>query len=232
VSTPVTVTVANGGTPLPAGSYKLIGKGASGTVATLPGGTLIVNGDGAAAAASLQINDGELYLVVCTPTTVGPVSPASQAVCAGGTATFTVPAPGGSGPFHYQWLKNGSTPVGTDSSSYTINPVTGGDAGTYDCVVTGACAPNATATGGTLTLTPEPLITSITVSGTDVTLVWTAVAGQKYRVQYTADLVGYPPGSSWTDLTPDVTATGSTATKTDSVGGTTHRFYRIAVVCP
>ena len=65
-SSPVTVTVANGGTPLSAAGspYKLIAKGASGTVATFPGGTLTVNGDGATGATSLALTNGELYLVV------------------------------------------------------------------------------------------------------------------------------------------------------------------------
>jgi hypothetical protein len=96
-NSPVTVTVANGGTPLSAAGspYKLIAKGDSGTVATLPGGLLTVNGDGAAGVASLQINNGELELVItCTPPSVGDVSPASQAACGGGSAIFTVSASG------------------------------------------------------------------------------------------------------------------------------------------
>jgi hypothetical protein len=80
-----------------------------------------------------------------------------------------------------------------------------------------------------LTLVPQPEITSITMSGTDVTLVWSAVAGQTYRVQYTTDLT---PTITWTDVTGDVPATGAAATKTDSVGAATQRFYRISVVCP
>ncbi len=61
----VTVTVSNGGTPLGVGDYKLISKGASGTVTGTPT-SLTVNGDGVVAgtAASLLINNGELYLHV------------------------------------------------------------------------------------------------------------------------------------------------------------------------
>jgi len=64
--TPVTITVANGGTALTAAGspYKLIEKGASGTVATLPGGLLTVNGDGANGTASLSVSNSELYLVI------------------------------------------------------------------------------------------------------------------------------------------------------------------------
>ncbi|MGE0451320.1 MAG: choice-of-anchor D domain-containing protein, partial [Vicinamibacterales bacterium] len=63
-ASPVTVTVSNSGTPLAVGSYKLIGKGASGTVAQLPGGALTVNGDGVNGVASLALTGGELFLVV------------------------------------------------------------------------------------------------------------------------------------------------------------------------
>src|ERR1035441_3702070 len=80
-----------------------------------------------------------------------------------------------------------------------------------------------------LTLVPQPEITSITMSGTDVTLVWSAVAGQTYRVQYTTDLT---PTITWTDVTGDVLATGATATKTDAFGAAPQRFYRVSVVCP
>jgi hypothetical protein len=67
------------------------------------------------------------------------------------------------------------------------------------------------------------------MSGTDVTLVWSSLAGQTYRVQYTTDLT---PTITWTDLTPDVPATGATATYTDHAGAATQRFYRIKIVCP
>jgi len=65
-STPVTITVANGGLALTAAGspYKLVAKGASGKVGTLPGGLLIVNGDGANGTASLSTNSSELYLVL------------------------------------------------------------------------------------------------------------------------------------------------------------------------
>ena len=80
-----------------------------------------------------------------------------------------------------------------------------------------------------LTLVPQPVIGSITISGTDATLVWSSVAGKTYRVQYTTDLT---PIVSWTDVTGDVLATGTPTTKIDSFGAAPQRFYRISVVCP
>jgi hypothetical protein len=61
-----------------------------------------------------------------------------------------------------------------------------------------------------------------------VTLVWSSLAGSTYRVQYRNNL----DDVGWTDLTPDVTAGGATATKMDSVGSQSQRFYRVSIVCP
>ena len=68
-SSPVTVDVSNGGSPLPLGSYTLISHG-TGTVSGVPGGTLTVAGDGANGATSLALSSGDLVLVVSpsTPT--------------------------------------------------------------------------------------------------------------------------------------------------------------------
>jgi hypothetical protein len=64
----------------------------------------------------------------------------------------------------------------------------------------------------------------ISVSGNVVTINWTAIAGQTYRVQYKDNL----DDVSWTDLAPDVTASGSTASTTDAT--ISQGFYRVAVL--
>jgi hypothetical protein len=111
-----------------------------------------------------------------------------------------------------------------------------GSTTTYTVTVTDANGCTATASV-TLTVPPLPNIESTTLSGTDVTLVWDSLAGQTYRVQYTTEVA--PSPVTWTDLTgpaslplvPDVTATGATATYTDSAAPAP-RFYRIQIVCP
>src|SRR5262249_54012015 len=64
----------------------------------------------------------------------------------------------------------------------------------------------------------------ISVAGNIVTISWTALAGQTYRVQYKDNL----DDASWIDLAPDVTASGSTASTTDAT--VSQRFYRVAVL--
>ncbi len=63
------------------------------------------------------------------------VPPAPLSVRVGASATFSVTA-GGTGPFTYQWLKNGTAIPGATSSSYTISGVQATDAGTYAATVT------------------------------------------------------------------------------------------------
>ena len=65
--------------------------------------------------------------------------PASQAVCAGGSVTFTVTAIGTN--LTYQWRKNGTNIPGATNSSLILSSVTVSDAAIYDVIVTGVCGP-------------------------------------------------------------------------------------------
>jgi hypothetical protein len=73
---------------------------------------------------------------------------------------------------------------------------------------------------------PRPVIQSIGLTNGIVTVVWTAQATHVYRLQFNGTL----DSTNWSAVVPDVTATGSTAATTDSVGVSTQRFYRILVV--
>ncbi|MCE9593411.1 MAG: immunoglobulin domain-containing protein [Planctomycetes bacterium] len=82
-------------------------------------------------------------------TAVGATSPSNQTVCAGSTANFATTA-SGTGPFTYQWKKDGSPIGGATSSSYSLANAQAGDAGTYSVLVTGACG--STEPAATLTI--------------------------------------------------------------------------------
>ncbi len=77
--------------------------------------------------------------------------PGNQSAAAGGSASFTVGA-SGAGPLSYQWRKDGSDIPGANDATLTIDPVNTGDAGSYDCVVSGACGPAQTTEAATLTV--------------------------------------------------------------------------------
>lgn len=85
-------------------------------------------------------------------------NPDSQALCEGGSVTFTVSA-AGTAPLSYQWRRNGSNISGATSSGYTINPVASVHAGNYDCVVSNACG-SVTSSAATLTVNTAPVITN------------------------------------------------------------------------
>jgi hypothetical protein len=74
---------------------------------------------------------------------------------------------------------------------------------------------------------PAPVIQSIIGAGTpNVVITWSALSNHIYRVQYETTL----GGSNWTSFSPDVIATGSTASFTDLPGGSSPRFYRIVLL--
>ena len=72
----------------------------------------------------------------------------------------------------------------------------------------------------------HPFIQSIAQSNGAVTLVWTAIAGQNYRGQYRTNLTG----TNWADLSPDVTASGPSASLVDPAPADPQRFYHILVL--
>jgi beta-galactosidase len=77
--------------------------------------------------------------------------PASITVNARATATFTVAA-GGTGPFTYQWLKNGVAITGATSASYTTPTLAANDNGEMYSVIVGNANGTVTSSSATLTV--------------------------------------------------------------------------------
>lgn len=77
----------------------------------------------------------------------------------------------------------------------------------------------------TITVISQPEILSITLSNEVATIVWSAIVGQGYRLQFKGDL----NGTNWSDALPDVIATGPAASKDNSLDGVPQRYYRILV---
>jgi hypothetical protein len=72
----------------------------------------------------------------------------------------------------------------------------------------------------------RPSIQAINRSNNVVMMTWSAVGGQTYRLQYKVKL----SDPTWTDLTPDLPATGPTVSATDPGATDASRFYRIRLV--
>jgi hypothetical protein len=71
-----------------------------------------------------------------------------------------------------------------------------------------------------------PMFQSISITNGEVTLIWSAVNGRNYRVQYSDDF----SGTNWTDIAPDMTASGPTASLTSPIGEAMQRYYRVFVL--
>jgi hypothetical protein len=110
---------------------------------------------------------------------------ASQAICEGSSATFTVTATGTA--LTYQWKKNGVDIGGATAASYSIPATVTADAGTYTVVVSGTCTPGVTSTASVLTINDQPEIitgpaSQIVCAGQSVT--FTVNAGVTTGVTY------------------------------------------------
>jgi hypothetical protein len=101
---------------------------------------------------------------------------------------------------------------------------------TITTVVTDDGLPNLTATNtfdvSVTSSSLAPVILSISVTNEVATLIWSAKAGRTYQLQYLDEL----DTANWIPVAPNVTATGSTALKTDLIGGALQRFYRVALL--
>jgi len=107
---------------------------------------------------------------------------------------------------------NTITTVVTNSDGFDlVNPVLTAT-NSFTVIVTGSVA--------------APVIQSISVSNSVVTIKWSAVSNLNYRLQYLQFLTG----SAWSNVVPDITATGSTVTATNGVSNATQRFYRVMLV--
>jgi hypothetical protein len=73
---------------------------------------------------------------------------------------------------------------------------------------------------------PAPVIQSIQLTNGMATVLWSSTANSTYRLQYKNTLLD----AGWTDLLPNVMATGPTATMTNAVNGATQRFYRVVLL--
>jgi hypothetical protein len=71
-----------------------------------------------------------------------------------------------------------------------------------------------------------PMFQSISITNGEVTLIWSAVNGRNYRVQYSDDL----SATNWIDIAPDVTASGPAASLTSPIGEAMQRYYRVFVL--
>jgi hypothetical protein len=137
----------------------------------------------------------------------------------------TITASGGTAPYTFN-VTAGSLPPGlTLSAGGTLSGTpTAGGAQNFTITATDSSACQGSQ-AYTLSVVVPPVIQSITVSGSDVVITWQAVAGARYRLRYTDSL----DDLDWANLSPDITASGPTASKTEPITGAT-RFYQVVLL--
>lgn len=70
-----------------------------------------------------------------------------------------------------------------------------------------------------------PIFTSLTRSGSTLTMVWSSIPGRTYQVQYSTSA----KPTTW-NLLATVPATGPTTSTTDTINGGLQRFYRVVLL--
>ena len=151
--------------------------------------------------------------------------PQGATVDAGTNVTFSVGVTGTS-PFSYQWMFNGSPIADATLNSYSKSNVQTNDAGSYSVFITNVIG-NVTSSNAVLTINPAAGPTlSATVTNQNVVLTWDAIVGRTYRGQYKGDVTE----SNWTDIVPDITATGTPSSLTNNVGANSQRYYRLLLL--
>jgi len=94
------------------------------------------------------------------------------------------------------------------------------------CVTDNGLPPLSDAKTFTVAVFERPALQASISSSNEVTLTWSGIPDWVYRVQFKGGL----NETAWTDLAPDVTATGWVAKKTGLMSGDKRRFYRVRVV--
>jgi len=140
--------------------------------------------------ANLRVED------LSTPALTPPIiasPPGSQAVGAGGSATFTVTA-AGSPPFAYQWRRDGTNLPGATGSSFTLANVQPADGGLYDVLVSNPAGHAASAPAVLTVAAPEVQFLSASVlTNGQVQLIFSGLPGQSYLIYASTNLVNWTP---------------------------------------
>jgi hypothetical protein len=166
------------------------------------------------------------------PPTLAPI--ANRTIHAGCLLAVTNSATDPAVPSHpLAFSLDPGAPVGATinaATGFISWPTSAASAGTTNTItvrVTQASSPNLSDTKSfAVVVMPTPILQPLTFSNGAAQLTWNAVAGQHYRVQYKPNLVT----TSWTDLAPDVTATGSTISVADAPGSGSQGYYRVVVL--
>lgn len=171
------------------------------------------------------------YTVQTTPkvTPTVTVTPNNPSICTGSSVTFTATPTNGGGAPSYQWVLNGGN-TGSNSSTFTLANVAGGELVSVILTSTYSCVTTATANSNTVTVTAIPVPTVAVTGGTATvcpiqpdTLTAVATAGSTFNwspasgLNSTANDTVIASNAAVGVYTYYVTATKNGCSKTDSL---------------
>jgi uncharacterized repeat protein (TIGR03803 family) len=176
-----------------------------------------------------QTSRGTLFRVVAACSPQFTLQPASQAVAVGSDVQFSI-AVAGARPFTYQWQRNGTNlldgpnVLGSTNVTLSLRNVSLADAAAYSMVLSNAAGP-ATSTPARLTVVYPPAFLSAVESNCLLALTYSAMPGQRYRVQYKTNVIA----TNWTFLGPSVFPTSNAVTAYDNPCTNAQRVYRVVL---
>ncbi len=185
---------------------------------------------------TVSVSDGTVITSTNFQLTVSPVndppvllSLPAKTIHAGMLLSFTLPAtdPDTNDVLTFTLPSPPSGAVVNPSSGLVTWVPTDAQVGGYQLLgrVADNGAPNYSATNlYSITVVAKPNAQTVELlANGDYVITWNSIPGQVYRVQYCDDLLS----TNWFNLPGDVTATGPTASKTNSIGALLQRFYKV-----
>ncbi|QYM77807.1 immunoglobulin domain-containing protein [Horticoccus luteus] len=177
--------------------------------------------------ATLTVTAGAVAVTIAT-------QPASQAVNAGGTVTFTVAA-SGTGPFTYVWKKDTNVVsdsaghiAGSSTNTLTITNAVAGDAGVYTVDVSNAAPSTVTSADATLTVQSPPTASAATlVTESHFTANWSAVGG---ATTYQLDVATDSGFTAFVSGFQNLDVGNVTSSAVTGLAATSTYFYRVRAV--
>lgn len=173
---------------------------------------------------------GTIFKLSITSSPLFTSQPASQVVASGGDVMFSV-AISGAPQLFYQWQKNGTNLSdgpnisGSATRILFLNNVSLSDAGNYSVTVSNTLG-SVMSTNAYLTIIAQPVFQSIRMTNGTLRLDWRAMAGQRYQVQFNANLASI----NWINFGSIINATNDTVTATDIIDSSAQRFYRVVLL--
>ncbi len=152
--------------------------------------------------------------------------PQSQSLQAGGRVALSV-AVTGTGPFRYQWRKNGVAIEGATQSWFEIPAGQGADSGSYDVLVTAGNLTEAVSPAAIISISPPALAKLQSIqrqASGDIVLRYTGTPNAAYHLERSSDLV------EWTLISqPQADGNGELNITDNPPQDVNRHFYRMSL---